>query len=367
MVSAITDQFDSLSLKNHLPAEQPKPKVQEKLGLGRIKVLENVHWDDIHCIIKLSDQSFISGSKDGSIKKWSLDGKLIKIVEALKKIDYTQWITALTPLNDKYWMSGRRNGQISLWDHSGQHLKDLKAFHAQFPDTFINTCKDRNIDRVNCLTSFDNQSKKPFFFAGWATQFTLNSYDRDKTLSHTYTNDNDWVYAVEPITEKALLVITGCQLDLFELNSSRQWKLGVSLIKENKNIKPRPFISAISPLEDFKELYSLSVFDGSVRVIDVQSNKIIYMGQEHKGRVWAVENIQKFCFASCADDGLIKLWDIRQPPQAIFTLMDNETEKARVSVIKRLADNVFLSGSCPDDIKMSVKKAQFSFWDTRRL
>jgi WD40 repeat protein len=111
----------------------------------------------------------------------------------------------------------------------------------------------------------------------------------------------------------------------------------------------------------------VAVFDGSVRVVDLEKRKTTFHGTEHKNRVWTIENTNPACFASCADDGYIKLWDIRIPPKSTFTIRDNEKEKARVSVLLQLDNNQLVSGSCPDDVRNTHNKAQFSFWDIRRL
>ncbi len=79
------------------------------------------------------------------------------------------------------------------------------------------------------------------------------------------------------------------------------------------------------------------------------------------------ENIRPSCFASCGDDGYIKIWDPRLGTRSIYTNLDNANEKARVSVLKLTKENELLSGSCPDNVKKAQDKAQFSFWELRKL
>lgn len=347
--------------------EPPLPAVrEEKFDLKRIKTVLDVHQDDIHAIVKLSDQTFITGSKDGSLKKWGLDGKLIKTVFDSGGIDYKKWVTSIASLNDQSWISGSRDRSVMLWNNKGDSVKKLYIKHAPFPKV-LPKCKDRNIHRVNCLSSFEKQSGEKLFFAGWATQFTLHDHT-SKRLKYAHTSDNDWVYVIQPLSESSLLVVTGCRLDLWKfVPESENWELNAALIEEGKRQKTRPYISAITPLKDQPSHYGVAVFDGSVRVYDLEAQKTTFHGKEHKNRVWAIENLSTHCFASCADDGYIKLWDRRQGPKSTFTVKDNPKVSARVSILLNLENNQLLSGSCPDKVKQSATKAQFSFWDIRHL
>jgi WD40 repeat protein len=357
------------------PAAPPAPKntPQVTCDLQRVRVVQNVHQDDIHSIVRLHDQTFITGSKDGSLKKWRLDGTLVCELYNPQEIDYTKWVTASAVINDNYWISGNREGAVHLWDNAGKCIKDLRA--EPYQSDRGPKCKERNMRRVHCLTSLESHLGKPFFLAGWPTQFTVHSYDDCRRLSYTFTSGNDWVYAIQPINKKALLVITGCRLDLYTYDLvRRRWFHNRPLITEGERTEQRPFISAITPLRDNPNLFGLAVFDRAVRVIDIASGNVMFAAQEHnprnirhKDRVWTIENIQPHCFASCGDDGLIKLWDIRRPPQSIVTVRDNTEAWGRVSILMQINDQQFLSGSCPDDVRNCVNKAQFSFWDIRRL
>lgn len=356
-----------LQTENLSTQDDSLPQAHENQN-KRIRVVHNVHQDDIHAIIQMGDCLF-SGSKDGTIKKWDLEGKPINMVHPQNWIDYKRWITAMAPINENQWVSARRNGEAHLWDRNGNLIRELSIQHAPFPRGFDERCKDRNKHRISCLIPYKKFNRAPVFFAGYATQFA--TFEVKKNLifrkQDTYTSENDWVYAIAPIDFDRLLVVTGTQLDFFSKErNSYDWKKSSCLIEPVERGKPRPFISAITPLRQ-EGRYGLAVFDGSVRVCDLVSGRTVFNTIEHQNRVWAIENIANSVFASCGDDGLIKLWDPRASQRSIATMRDNLKEKARVSNLKLIGDHELLSCSCPDDPKVSPTKGQFTFWDTRLL
>lgn len=367
-VAQLTKQIKNLQVGSTPPIEFEEKKSPTSYNGRKVKVVKNVHRDDIHALIKLSDRTFISGSKDGCLKKWDFNGTLKKNVYLNPVINYKSWITALTPVNESYWLSGTRDGYVHQWNSAGKQIRELKVspcFEGQ------HQCKERNENRVNSLSLLptEDNSGQHVYFAGWPTQFTTHNLEKDARIRYTVTDPNDWVYGVHAISSTALLVITGPRLDHWVRSAnSFDWKEKTHLVKPPEGDKlPRKthFISAITPLHASKQYFGLSVFDGSVRVYDLIAQKTIMNAREHTKRVWTIENITDSCFGSCGDDGLIKLWDIRTKGKSLKTLQDNQKEKARVSVLLMLEGHSLLSGSCPDNVKRSANKAQFSFWDVR--
>lgn len=213
--------------------EKPQEVADEKKNTvsyraRKVKTINNAHQDDVHALIKLSDRTFISGSKDGCLRKWDFTGKLVKRVYENARINYRSWITALTSLTDT-WLSGTRDGFVHQWNVKGDLIKQLTVgpfFEGE------HQCKDRNLNRVNSLSALPNSDMagNQLFFAGWPTQFTTHNLEKNKRVRYTVTDSNDWVYAVQPVSLTALLVITGPRLDLWERASTSNTLAYLSLM-----------------------------------------------------------------------------------------------------------------------------------------
>lgn len=343
-------------------SEEETPKWT--FGLSKISTVSNAHKDDIHGIIQLSDGTFVTGSKDGSLKKWDFAQKIVRSIFDPVAIDYRNWITALAVLNDQSWLSGNRQGRVYKWQNDGAFSGAMNTWPQLGAS---HKCKDRNSHRVNCLVATVYETNKPLFFVGWPTQFTLHNHETTRRLNYTKTSDNDWVYAIHPITEVEILVVTGCRFELWIQNQQTNiWRIHTRLIEEDTIKQPRPYISSITPLEGKKGYFGLAVFDGTAKVMDIERRKIIFNGAEHKNRVWTIENLTPNVFGSCGDDGTIKLWDLRKSG-SIATAVDNPQISARVSVLHRYKENQLISGSCPDNVRETKEKALLSLWDLRRF
>jgi len=347
------------------PADDEKKVPEEKeenRSCARFHLVRNAHDDDIHAILPLQD-GFVTGSKDGCLRKWSFEGRLLKRVYESYRVNYIQWITALGALDKNSWLSGTRDGLIDQWTARGVWEKSLAAPDKQAKKYF---CKERNLERILCFLPTGN---KGGFFCGRPTQFSRHAASGE--ISKRFImNDNDWVYAMRPLKERDLLVITGPELAYLRYVEKKDEYQRTVLISEKdepqEKDRSRLFISAMTPLEANAAHYGLAFFNGSVKVYDVACQKLVWQAQEHKDRVWTVENISPSVCASCADDGLIKLWDLRTSKKSILSITDNQKYKARVSVLLKIGDNKFVSGSCPDAVFNVPEKAQISFWDLRK-
>ncbi len=359
----ITEPLEKLDLN--------APSQTLNLTAKRVSMVKNAHADDIHGMISLGNHQFVTGSKDGSLKIWNDQGKLVTDVWKPPEIDYTKWITALANVDENRWMSGSRDGNVILWNNTGKCEKVLNAPAGNL--NFSKTSKKRNLGRVNSLTARINKNGNLFYYVGRPCHFTIHSARQsqksysEKNFGYCKTNNNDWVYCIHSLSDSKALVVTGDKLDVWlRREKSRIWDRCDSLVApEWKKNAQRPFISALVPLShNLSTCFGLAIFDGSIACIDIESKKQFFKANEHKGRVWTVENISENVLASCGDDHTIKLWDIRAEQKSQNTLQDNI---GRVSTLLKLSQSLIVSGSCPDDLKKTPERAELSFWDIRSL
>lgn len=327
---------------------------QHKLQGHQTKIIPQAHLDDIHGLIKLGDNHFLTGSKDGEIHKRTLDGALEKKLQTASKIDYNKWVTSLTAIDQNRWVSGLRNGEIQVRDQDGSSIQTMQCkvfekFHT----------KQRNIDRVNCIVALSSKT----LAIGLTSCFILYDLEKNTNTSYHQTSKNDWVYTIHPLRNRHLLVATGTELEIYKLTHP-YWKK-VATVHSQKDLEPignqRPFIASVAPLQINQKHVALSLFDGSIRIRDLHTLKEIKAYQEHIGRTWAIANIANQFFASSGEDGLIKIWDLRVP-HSVLTLADNN---GRISCLLPINDNTLISTSCQSNVRQSNIKAQISFWDIR--
>jgi WD40 repeat protein len=135
------------------------------------------------------------------------------------------------------------------------------------------------------------------------------------------------------------------------------------VVAEQRTQKQRPHISAITMLRSSPNTLASALFDGTVQLVDFQSQKIKQVFDAHKGRVWSVVELKPELIASSGDDKAIKIWDCRQK-KSICTLNDNP---GRVSSLLKIDEDQFISGSCPSDPFASKEKAEIKIWDIKKL
>lgn len=326
-----------------------------------LKDVHKAHFDDVHGLIRLSDTRFVSGSKDTTLKIWNEKGDRIQTLEMGKERGYEHWITALSVFPDGCWASGTRQGSLTIWDQEGNALstitRDFRERSAQGP-----VCKTRNQIRINCVTPKD--PSKGTVYVGTPQYIEVWNMKENQLVTQYPASANDWVYCIEVLENQHLLVVIGSILECWQMNDAGvEHKENLIRGSDKTPEGQRPHISAIKRLEHNPEIVGTALFDGSVRLFDLQSKKIVRVFQEHQKRVWAIENIAPQVLASCADDATIKLWDVRCP-NSIVTIGENP---GRVSSIMRLNSNILVSGSCPDDVFRSKDKARLSFWDIRNI
>lgn len=322
-------------------------------------VLAGAHWDDIHALKKLSDDTFVSGSKDNTIRKWDRSGEVVREVLDVEPAEQYErnWITAMATLNHDYWVSADRSGIVRLWNTQGDFIKNLYLKRPGHEHVSLR----ENKHRVNCLVPGLDKSK-PSFFAGFPTMFCEYNLIEGRTISTTQVHRNDWVYAIHPLNETTNLIAVAGSLEVWT-KVREQWKYSSTLFKEVRLPRPasRRHIAALTPLQSSPSHFGMGIFGGFVNVIDVESKQVIREWKEHTGRVWAIENISQEIFASSGEDGFIKVWDTRQK-SSVRSIGPHGGE---VCALMQLDDHLLVAGASPEDAIRSNEGAQILFYDFR--
>jgi len=337
-----------------LNCSSTKPLSSTKATMLKLHTIDNAHADDIHGLLTLDSDTFVSGSKDTTLKIWNRKGEMVQELSPNSSKSYQNWITALSSLSDNQWASGTRNGIVSIWDNAGKCLQNI-----ELTNEAQKNCKERNNSRVCGLSRSVNDSHFYIGTPGSVLQCDLKT----RTITNEYfAHNNDWVYCIDPISAEKIMVVVGPVLELWDMTNNAPVK--THIIKEGKSPKRSfGFISSIAAVNSLYSQVAASFFDGSMRIYDTETSVLLNCYNEHviNKRVWNVIKLAENQFATSSDDGSIKLWDIRQK-KSTLTVQRNF---GRVSSLLKLGADLLLSGSCPDDLKKTNERARIDFWDFR--
>lgn len=345
-----------------------------------LTVVKNAHWNDIHALKLLSDGTFVSGSKDNTLRKWNQNGEVVREVYDVEPMFVSErdWITAIGVINDEYWISGNRAGRVSLWNTAGDYIKDLplklpKGYHVS---------NEANQRRINCLVGGTNK-QKPSFFVGFPTMFSEFNVIEGRTVLVTPVHNNDWVYCIHPLNERRNLVVTAGTLEVWE-KAQGIWNRGATVYTEKKEQaekgnffrgrgrgrgrgsftkgaakKSRCHISALTQLNSANH-FALGIFGGYTAVVNIETGNTVREWKEHTDNVWCIENVTKEVFASSSSDRTIKFWDTRFK-DSVKTIKNHV---GGVSAMLKINENVLVAGTCPENPKN--EGGQLLFYDIRR-
>lgn len=354
-----------------------------------VHTIHDAHIDDIHKLLRLPDGTFLSGSKDNSIIKWGRDGSLIGVVDEPEPDIFqseANWVTDITVLNDDYFVSGTRSGEISLWKVNGEFVRRLGV---KAPKAGLHFCKPLNVRRINCLATGLNRAS-PSFFVGFPTMFSQFSLIANRTSANVAVHGNDWVYSIHPLATNRLLTVVAGSIDLWTKEEGSSWSFSERVYTEPKEsgFRPyvrrpkghgggaadtgrmassprsqRPFISSLKPLIGSTNHFVISVFDGSVQIIDLATSQTVYRWEEHKQKVWSVLPLTPERIASCGEDQTVRIWDTRIADKSTSVI---ENFRGQVNAMERLDDQQFVVGTSSQKGSLAPEGAEIRFYDIRK-
>lgn len=366
-----------------LAAEEPPAPAPHRISAaaaaaeaprGLVRHVTNVHRDDIHGMVHIHDR-LITGSKDTSVKMWRDTGdRQCTLFEHPQttptSYSYKHWITALDTFSDGSIVVGTRNGYVTcrnIYSNTNYYSGILenhwnKSTHKNLKHAAYKQRNEPRITSIMCQTGDTYLA-----LIGMPEKFIQLDLDTNKIRRFFQFDSPDWVYGFSQLTREKIAVIHACTLSVLQESTpsiaENGWTKIATLVDEGPRIKQqRPFISDINRFEAHPAHLALAFFGGITRVIDIEHDgKIQHETHEHQQRVWKTVPMDAHTYMSCADDGLIKTWDIRQA-QSTRTYTGHP---GRVSSIARLRNGLFAAASCPESPFDDPDQGQLFFYDQR--
>jgi hypothetical protein len=254
----------------------------ESRAVGKYLQVSEVHNDDIHgiCITSRRDregsQQIISGSKDGTVKKFNAKGvwkaNLSRHPDAMHteaRHSYKNWVTALDLFPDDSFVAGHRNSYFlsrsadalpeTFFSQKISNLPEMKApadskvsassrrggafgsprgrgagsGASAFRGKFYKVRNEERITGVKCVFDALNGYRvliglpEKFLELDCATRRVIKKYQFSKS---------EWVYGFARITPVLMVAIHGCALSLFQ-DREDHWDLLGEVVSEDKKLE----------------------------------------------------------------------------------------------------------------------------------
>jgi len=333
-----------------------------------VQVIHNAHEDDIHAFLRLSEERYVTGSKDNTIVEW--DGKKHARIQTVKDVEpamesQEQWIMCLEQINPGLYVSGTRNGVVDVWKMDGSHLKTIHVKTPRVPHKSM----EANARRVNCLAA-TLDPYVPGFYAGLPTQIDEVDVITSATTAYSTVHKNDWVFAIAPIDSDNLLCVVGPAIDHYR-RAERRWEKVDTLFPEPEALtvripghrpkKQRAFIQTMVRSEGESDHYILARLNGRVEVVDINEKRVVAEWSEHKGRVWSAIPLTPQVIASSSEDKTIRIWDVRQRG-AVHMI---ESRVGPINAMMKWDDHTLYAATSPDVKTPESCGAQIRVYDVR--
>jgi WD40 repeat protein len=333
-----------------------------------VHVIHNAHADDIHAFLRITESTYITGSKDNTIVEW--DGVVHQQVQVVQEVEPAmesneQWVMCLEKLNPGMYVSGTRNGLVDVWRTDGRHLKTI---HVKTPRIHHKSMA-ANARRVNCLAA-KLDPYVPGFFAGLPTQLDEVDVVTSRTEVWSTVHKNDWVFSIHPTDANNLLCAVGCVIQHYS-RTQEGWEKSSTPFPEpdpiyipqpgGKSKKQRAFIQAMTPLQDQPGQFVLARLNGHVEVIDVEKKSYVNRWSEHNGRVWCALPLTPQVITSSCEDKTIRIWDVRKK-QSVHMITSSV---GPINAMMKWDDHTLMAATSPLEKTEESCGAQIRIYDVR--
>lgn len=273
------------------------------------------HLGYIWSLLKMDENTILSGGRDKKIKVWTVSGKEKQALQG-----HQNSILCIEKISDDIFVSGSRDCQIIVW-------KDYKISNRIKIHSAI----------VLSLCRLDNNT-----FASSSGDNTIKVCNLDGTVLKTYNEHTNWVWQVIKLgdniiassSEDGSIKIWDCKIQI----SINTFKTSDPIISLAFNSQTRQLISgslngeiSIRTLtEDYlqQEVQSFKAHIGIIRTIKIIDDKHIATGgEDNKVRIWnlhgqliselthqnfvqSIELLSNNTILSASYDGTIKIWTI---------------------------------------------------------
>lgn len=305
-----------------------------------IRSIPNAHTNVITGLIPIDQEgTIISGSEDGMMGCWTPQGERKWDRYSAHGHDVSPPVTALGTLDKERWISGTKKGTITVWTNEGSPVASWNIFST--------VDKVASCPPIKCFCVGSTFQKSPTFLVGQSTQFSKFTI-QGKKLETVETREDDWIFALHPLPGNRLVVATGPTLSVWQKRAG-EWKKTATLMQETGPMTSsiRPFISSITPLAALKGRIGAAVFDGSVRLLDIETCQKVRTWQCHEGKALAIINCRDSVLASAGEDRCVKVWDVRNA-KSVQTI---QNDIGPVTKLLNVSENFFWSAACPQPFK----------------
>jgi WD40 repeat protein len=286
---------------------RPRTGSLAQAGDALIRTLEG-HTDEVSAVAVLDGSHVVSGSEDGMLRVWDLEGgKILQILE-----EGTGAVTAVAVLAAGRIISGYADCMLRVWDlKSGQTIQTLAGHRAAVTAVAV-------LAGGHVVSGSDD---------GMLRVWDLESGQTLKTLK----GHRGPVFSIAVLAEgRAVSGSWDGTLRVWNLETSQTLK-----ILEGHT----DGVTTVAALSDRRAVSGSD--DGTLRVWDLESGQTLQVLEGHTGQVTAVAELSGGRAVSGSGDGTLRVWDLKSG-QTLQTLAGHSDWINAVAV---LSDGRAVSGS----------------------